>query len=595
MALLKKIAFLFGMISFLKAGFCAPQPTYYLAARMLETPKYKEDFISFSYANPLAPKGGEIHLYTSRQFDAFNPFLLKGVTPDGIHLMYAQLMKSPLDDPNVSYPYVADRVTVDKSHTSVTFFLNPRAKFHDGSPITSEDVKFSYENIRSYGIPIYKAALSHVETVTCPTSQIARFHLKSPSTDVPFMLGKLFIFSKKSYAGRSFNDASLLPLGSGPYRLSYEMRGGDVRYQRVKNWWGAALPVNRGFYNFDTIHYILFINRDAGLEGFKKGILDVWNEDRVSNWMTQYDFEAVKKGEVRRYNYRTKKASGFKGLFINLRRPHLQNRRVRRALNLLFNFEWLNSHRFYNKYTRNTNIYTNSGFGSSGPLSAAEKAFLNTNGLQELAKELEASKPPSVNKNGHLERRHLDEALKLFLQAGWAHSGKRLLHVSTKEPFKINLLVISSHQGRIFENYINTLKKIGIEAEVTVVPRGAYFERLNAFDYDLIFNNHPPVNIPGPEQEDLWGSKAALSMGTLNLSGIQNPLIDKLIATIKTASTLESLKTYTSLLDRVINLEGYLIPGWIASVNHLACWNKFGFLLTPEALDDINVWWTLKR
>jgi microcin C transport system substrate-binding protein len=568
-------------------------PNWYVSMKGMGEPKYKRHFSCLSYANPNAPKGGNINLYTSRQFDSFNPFIIKGVSPEGmIDLVFARLMKAPLDNGEVAYPYVAEKVEIAKDSKSVVFHLNPKAKFHDGSAITTQDVKFSFEALKKKGFPIYRSWYNGVKGTKTLSERSIRFVFHEPSRDLPFLIGKLPILSKTYYEKYKFSEGTLPPLGSGPYKVKNFTKGGDIVYERVKKWWGENLPVNKGHYNFDTIRYMYFATALVGFEAFKKGDIDWWKEDRISNWVENYNFQAVKEGRVLQKTFKKPIPHGLNGFFINTRRTFLNDWRVRRALNLLFNFEWLNQAKLYNVYTRNNSIFMDTEFGSEETLTKEQVSFLK--------KYDKALLPPDIftktnfliqGDSKGLPRTNKDAAMKLLKEAGWTLKDGKLKHKRQKEAFSLDIVLASAGQKKMVENFVKNLAEVGITAHILVLSSSAYYERFNEFDFDLILNYHPPVYIPGVEQQDFWSSEEAMISGTLNLAGVENKVVDDLVKKIVESTTISKLKIYTSLLDRVISAQYYLIPGWVPEKNYVSFWNKVESLNNAASFFSVDTWW----
>jgi microcin C transport system substrate-binding protein len=555
--------------------------------------KYKRNFSCFTYANPNAPKGGNINLYTPRQFDSFNPFILKGVSPEGMpDLVFARLMKAPLDNGEVAYPYVAEKVEIAKDSGSVVFYLNPKANFHDGSPITAQDVKFSFEALKNKGFPIYQCWYKGVKGTKTLGERSIRFVFHKPSRDLPFLLGKLPILSKAHYEKYKFSEGKKPPVGSGPYKVKSFTKGGDIVYERVKKWWGEDLPVNRGHYNFDTIRYICFATAVVGFEAFKKGDLDWWKEDRIANWMENYNFPAVEDGRVLQKTFKKPIPHGLNAFFINTRRSHLSDWRVRRALNLLFNFEWLNQARLYKVYTRNKSIFMDTEFGATGPLTKEQVAFLKKYDKTLLPADIFTKTNFLIKGDSKgLPRANRDEAMGLLKDAGWTLKEGKLKHKRQKEPFSLDIVLASVGQRKLVENFVKNLADVGISAHVLVLPLSAYYERFNEFDFDVILNYQPPVYIPGVEQRDFWSSEEAMASGTLNLAGVENKVVDELVKKIEESTEITKLKIYTFLLDRVISAQYYLIPGWVPEKSYVSFWRKLESLDKAASLFSVDTWW----
>jgi microcin C transport system substrate-binding protein len=557
------------------------------------TPKYAKNFTHFSYANPLAPKGETITL-TAREsgFDTFNPYTLKGTAPDGIELLHATLMKPALNDPNVAYPYVAESLYIANDHTSVVFNLDKNAKFHDGSSITSKDVVFTVDLLKREGSPKYSLMLEDVLSVTRVDKHTVKFSFKNPSKTLPFLLAKLPVLSKDFYRSYPFSEASLLPpVGSGPYEVGSFRPGEFITYKRVREWWGRGLPSNTGLYNFDTVTYRFFKTKDTVLDALARNAIDHHWEWRISRWLHSYNFPAVEKGEVLKKDLKKPYPNGLNALFINARHPHLKDRRIRKALNLLFNFEWLNNRLYYNQYKRNQSIYMDTGFGAEGAPSNAEKVLFSKydKGLYPPEAACLPFKAPENSPSGVL-RIHFEEALSLFQSAGWSIQDGVMQHPALG-PFKLRFLFSSPAYEKQYQEYFTTLQRFGIEVISQSVDTTAFMSRVNNFDYDVVLYFVPHISVPGIEQENLWASKAADIKGSLNLSGIKNPMVDDLLKRLINAESLSQMKLYTSLLDRVISWGYYVIPMWTPELIHVAYWNKFDFVPAAENILYPHAWW----
>lgn len=558
------------------------------------TPKYPKEFTHFSYANPLAPKGGAIVL-TAREtrFDTFNPYTLKGTAPDGIDLLHGTLMQPSLDDPNVAYPYIAESLYISKDLTSVVFKLNKNATFHDGSSITSKDVVFTMDLLKQQGSPKYALILEDVLSVTRVDKHTVKFVFKKPSKTLPFFIATLPILSKDFYRSYPFTEASLLPpIGSGPYEIATFRSGEVVSYKRVRDWWARGLPCNTGLYNFDTVTYRFFKTKDTIVEALARNMIDYYWEWSISRWLHSYNFPAVEKGDVLKKDMKKPYPNGLNALFINTRRAHLTDRRVRKALNLLFNFEWMNHRLYYNHYKRNQSIYMDTGFGAVGAPSDQEKEICSRydKGLYPPEAAVLPFKAPENSPSGVL-RVHFEEALALFQSAGWSIQNGVMQHPAFG-PFKLRFLFSNPVYEKQYQEYFTTLQRFGIEVVTQSVDTTTFMARVKDFDYDVVTYFIPHISVPGIEQENIWSSVAADTKGSHNLSGIKNPMVDDLVQKIISAESLSQMKLYTSILDRVINWGYYIIPMWAPDMIHVAYWNKFEFIPMAENILYPHAWWT---
>jgi microcin C transport system substrate-binding protein len=563
--------------------------SYYVSLRNMGQPKYKKNFSHFSYANPKAPKGGHLSLYTSRRFNTLNPYVDVGVVAPQIDLVFATLLKSARDNMEVAYPYLAESIIVDAEYKGVTFTLHKNAVFHDGTPISAEDVVFSFNLLKKEGKIILRTILQQVEKVEVLNTHTVKFIFQSANRDLAYHLGFLPILSKKSLEGKEGQRENLL-LGSGPYKVQTYDLGNFIVYERVKDWWGENLPSNKGFYNFDTVKVTCYADPRVGFEAFKKGLVDWWVEERISNWYKGYDFPSFHRGDVIRIAYEKPFYHGLTGLFINTRRSHLADYRVRKALSLLFDFEWLNKTRFFNSYKRNISIFMNSGYGAPPIMSGAEQKLCQMYSRSLLPSELfEIGR--GKKKRQSVDRDRVHQALALLEDAGWILKRGVLVSKRTGQPMHLNLVVYSPGHIALFQDFLRNLKKVGIQAQIRGTDFPYYMTCLRNLDFDIILHFHPHVVIPGAEQELFWASRWSNIPSTLNLPGVENSVVDDLVSKIKAANNLQDLKIYTALLDRIITLGYYLIPGWTPQKSYLAYWRKLNVLQRDASLYDIDTWW----
>lgn len=569
---------------------------HYVASRGFFTPKYDKDFKHFSYAHPLAHKGGAIALAARGSFfDSFNAHILKGTAPEGVELLHATLMTPALDDPNVVYPYVAESIYVSSDHRYVIFKLNKQAVFNDGSALTSKDVVFSFQLLQKHGAPQYAMPYKGVLSVIRIDPHTVKFEFKEPSRLLPFILAKMPIFSKEFYRSYDFNESSLVPpLGSGPYEIDSFRPGEFITYKRVRNWWGRSLPVNVGQYNFDKVTYRYFKNKDVIVEALARNLVDYHWEWSISRWLHQYDFPAIQSGKVVKKDFKKPYPHGLNAFFINTRRPHLRDRRVRKALNLLFNFEWFNHKICYDHYERNQSIHMDTGYGAKGTPSEEELALLQTydKSLYPPEAALLPFKAPE-NSPGGLLRIHFEEALTLLQSAGWRME-KGVLNHPVMGRFRLKMLFPHPSYEKQYQEYFTTLQRFGIEVEPQSVDTSAYMARVHNFDYDVVLHFNPPFHVPGKEQENMWTTKAADTFGSFNLAGVKNFMVDDLVEKIVETESLSQLELYASLLDRVISWGYYMIPMWAPSLVHVAYWDKFQFVPTAENENVLypHAWWS---
>lgn len=586
----KKLLWLIGLL-FCTQSLMASQ--YFVSHRNFFKPKYSKSFNHFSYVHPTAPKGGQMTLAArGSTFDTLNPYILKGIPPEGIDLLHATLMKVPLDDPNVAYPYLADSLHIASDHSYVIFRLRKDATFHDGSAITSKDVVYTFELLRKYGAPQYALALEGIATVSRIDKRSVKFSFKKPSTLLPFLIARMPVLSKDFYRSYPFQESTLLPpVGSGPYEVEAFKPGDFIRYKRVREWWGRAIPANRGQYNLDSLTYRYFKAKDTVVEALARNLVDYNWEWSIARWLHRYNFPAVQEGTVVKKEFKKSHPHGLNALFLNTRKAHLKDRRVRKALNLLFNFEWLNHQVFFDRYQRNKSIYMNTGFGAKGRPSKEEVAVLKSyeKSLYPPEARVLAFNPPE-NSPGGVLRIHFEEALALFQSAGW-HIQNGVLQHPKLGVFKLNFLFSHPSYEKQYQEYFSTLRRFGIQIHAQAVDSTTFMARLKVFDYDAVVYFMPSFYVPGREQTNMWNSRSARIKGSLNLSGIQNPMVDDLIQKLLKAPTLSKLQLHASLLDRVLSWGYYMIPMWAPHKVHVAYVDKFGFPPRSENMLSPHAWW----
>ncbi|TLX53350.1 ABC transporter substrate-binding protein [Stutzerimonas nosocomialis] len=558
-----------------------------------EKPKYPANFQHFDYANPDAPKGGTLRRSGSGGFDSLNPFINKGVPADEIGLIYDTLTTNSLDEPFTVYGLLAEKIERAPDNSWVRFHLRPEARFHDGEPVTAEDVVFTFETLISQGAPWYRAYYADVAKVTAESPRRVRFDFKhAGNRELPLILGQLSVLPKHWWAERDFNSSGLEPpLGSGPYRIERVQAGRSVRYQRVEDYWGKDLPVNRGFYNFDRITFDYYRDNDVALQAFKAGQFDFWLETSAKNWATAYDIPAVRDGRIVKEEIENHNPTGMQGFILNTRRPLLHDRRVREALGLLFDFEWTNRQLFNGAYTRTTSYFDNSEMAATGLPDADELKILEP--LRGQIPDEVFERPfelPRTEANGII-RDQQRQAYKLLMDAGWKIENDRMVDTDGK-PVKLEFLLVQAEFERVLLPYKRNLADLGIELEIRRVDVSQYINRLRSRDYDMIVSSFGQSNSPGNEQREYWHSSSADNPGSRNLIGLKDPAIDVLVDKLIAADSRKELVTRTRALDRVLLWGHYVIPNWHIKTWRVAYWNQFGHPeVTPDQDIGLMTWW----
>ncbi len=564
-----------------------------------------EEFLHYPYINPDAPKGGTLNLIVTGTFDSFNPFIVRGTPAAGLTtfggLLYDTLMQQSMDQPGTSHPLVAEAFKYPDDYSSATYRLNPDARWHDGEPITAEDVVWSFEKLTELS-PSYTRYFANVSEVNALNEREIEFKFdQTGNRELPHIIGDLAILPKhwwegEDAQGRQRNIANPTlerPVGSGPYRIDSFRAGSEVIWTRVDDYWAAELPVNIGRFNFDRRRYTYFQDENAIWQAFTKGGLqDFRRENRAQRWATGYNFPAFDAGAVVKEVFETNAGEPMQGYSINTRRPQFADRRVRQALTYAFDFESMNRTLFYDSYTRTDSYFEGGELESSGLPEGLELEILETV-RDEVPEEVfteEFALP--VYDSTQASRQNLRRAFELFQEAGWTNQGGRLVNADGR-PFQIEILGNSPSDERVAGPYIENLRRLGIDVSLRIVDISQYINRVRAFDFDLTTTVLQQSASPGNEQRDYWSSQSANIEGSRNLSGINDPAIDKLIDRVIYAQDREELVAASRALDRVLLWGFYTVPQWHLPEVWVAYWDKFG--LPDEQPSyvgvDIESWW----
>ncbi len=570
------------------------EPTTH-AMSLYDLPKYGLDFTHFDYVNPDAPKGGTVKMPATGTFDNLNPYIEKGTSAYGLSLIYDTLMVPSKDEAFSVYPLIAQSYELDREKSSITFHLNPDARFHDGKKITAEDIDFTFSTLMEKGSPFYQAYYGGVKNVEVLSPQTIRFNFKNTGNrELPLILTQLPVFPKHFWEKpeNDFATANLnLPLGSGPYQIDTVDAGKQITYKRVKDYWAANLPVNKGRYNFDTRQYHYYRDQNISIEAFKARAYDIRFENVAKNWATAYDIDAVTSGELIKESIPTRSPAGMQGYTFNLRNPLFQDINVRKAISYAMDFEWLNRNLFYGSYHRTSSYFANSEMASTG-LPSKEELELLEPFRHQLPSEL-FTKPyelPVTDGSGNI-RSQLGKALALLNDAGWKMTNGKLLD-SNNKPFEFELLIESPAIERVALPFKKNLELMGITMTIRHVDISQYINRLRKFDFDMLVSVFPQSNSPGNEQKEFWGSDTADIPGTRNIIGIKSPVIDALINHIIKAPSRQALVTATRALDRVLLRGEYSIPQWHLPGIRVAYWQTLQHPATePLYSMDFESWW----
>ncbi len=523
-----------------------------------------KEFKHFNYARADAPKGGRLVLGVQGSFDSLNPLIVRGVAAAGVRAyVYESLMARGLDEPFSLYGLIAESVETPDDRSWVSFTLHPEARFSDGKPITVDDVVFSHALLRDKGRPNHRSYYSKVTKVEIIGDRTVKFTF-TPDGDreMPLIMGLMPILPRHAMTPEAFEKTSLTaPVGSGPYRVSSVNAGASVTYTRNPDYWGRALPVNKGRFNFDEIRYDYYRDANAMFEAFKKGLFDVWPESDPGRWAQGYNFPAARDGRIEKLEVPIGLPSGMRGLVFNTRRPRFADKRVREALTLLFNFEWINKNLYHGLYTRTQSFFDRSELSSHGtPADAREKELLAPFPNAVSAKIMAGTALlPSGDAKGR-NRGNLRRALKLMKSAGYSLKDGILTNAKTGEAFSFEIPIVTRSQERLFLSYARALKRIGIDARIRHVDSAQYQRRRQTFDYDMIEVVWYASLSPGNEQSFRWGSQAADREGSFNFAGVKSKAVDAMIQAVLEAKDRAAFVSAVRALDRVLLSGNYVLP-----------------------------------
>lgn len=569
--------------------------------------KYGQTFQKYDYVNPDAPKGGTLNSIATGTFDSLNPYIVRGTPAAGLvplrgGLLYDTLMETSTDEASVSHALAADAYKYPPDFSSATYRLDPRARWHDGQPMTVDDVIWSFQVLKEHS-PYYNRYFENVKEAVALNDREVEFRFdQKGNRELPKILGDLVVLPKHWWEGtdakgqkRDITKPTLeIPLGSGPYKIESIKPGQEIIWTRVKDYWGQSLPVKIGRENFDTRKYIYIRDETAAWQAFTKGGLEDINPERSArDWMTKYKFPALDAGDVIKREFKATGGANYQGYIPNNRRPLFADRNVRRALTFAYDFDTLNRTISFGLNKRVTSYFTGSELASSGVPKGKELELL-TPFKDQLPPELftDEFKLP-VYATPQDERANLREAIRLFGEAGWHVKDGKMTNDKTGQPFEFEILSNSDAMETTVNSYTNTLRKIGVTARMRVVDPAQYVNRINDYDFDMIVAGLAQSESPGNEQREFWSSKAADTPGFRNYAGIKSPVVDALVERVVFATDREDLVAATNALDRVLLWNFYTIPQFTRDVDWYAYWNKFGIPDNQPTYigPDIESWW----
>ncbi|MPY70365.1 MAG: ABC transporter substrate-binding protein [Alphaproteobacteria bacterium] len=563
------------------------------ALSLADAPKYGPGFTHLEYVDPDAPKGGEVRLHSIGSFDSFNPYVIKGSPAAGLSNVFETLMVSAEDDILTEYGLIAKSVEVPEDLSYVTYTLREEARFHDGTPITADDVVFSLNLLKEHGQPFYRFYYANIARAEKLGPHRVKFHFSGPpNRELPQITGQLPVLSRAYWSKRDFTRSTMdIPVGSGPYRIKSFEPGRFIVYERVEDWWGKDLPINRGRYNFGTIRYDFYRDPVVALEAFKAHKYDFRLENSSKDWATGYNFPARRDGAVRVEELPHDQPTGMQAFAFNLRRDKFRDPRVRQALGYAFDFEWSNQNLFYGQYTRTKSYFSNSELAAREKPSEAELKLLEPlRGKVPDEVFTTVYEPPSTDGSGI--RPNLRKALLLLRDAGWLVKNNRLIDPKSGQPLEIEFLLVSPAFERVVAPFLRNLERLGVRGQIRVVDSAQYLNRLRSFDFDVVVQSFGQSASPGNEQRDYWHSEAADRPGSQNVIGIENPAVDALVKAVIEAPNRASLIEACRALDRVLLWNHYLIPQWHIRSDRVAWWDRFGRPDKKPAYGvGFNSWW----
>lgn len=578
----------------------SPTPVHGIA--MHGAPKYPADFTHFDYANPDAPKGGDLRLATIGTFDSLNSFIVKGVNAAGLGMIYQTLLTNAADEAFTEYGQIAKSIIVPEDRSSITFNLRKEAQWHDGKPLTSADVEWTFNALLEKGHPFYRTYYANVKEVKTDGPHRITFTFDDTNNrELPLIIGQMKILPKHYWTaeGHDLSETTLTPpLGSGPYKITKVKSPHSVTYERVKDWWATDLPVNKGRYNFDRIIYTYYKDPTVAIEGLFANEYDLREENIAKNWALSYNAPPVKDGRITKEEVDHQLPAGMQAFVYNTRRPIFADRTVREALSYTFDYEWSNKQFAFSAYKRSESFFSNSELASSGLPQGRELEILGKyRGKVPGSVFTTAFATPKNDGSGN-NRKYLRKAQMMLEKAGYVLGADKIrTHKDTGVKLSFEILLVSPAFERWIQPMIQNLRKIGVQASIRLVDTTQYINRMNEFDFDMVVGTFGQSSSPGNEQREYWTSARANVPGARNLAGIKNPVIDELVEMVISAPDREELIIRTRALDRVLLAEHYVIPQWHINKYRLAYWNKFGKpAIAPKLATGIeDTWWVIDK
>ncbi len=539
--------------------------------------KYPPGFSRFDYASEKAVKGGSLVLHSLGSFDKMNPYTMKGSAPDGLsELVFETLAASTLDEPFAEYGLIAEDIQLAEDRMSVTYTLNEKARFSDGTPITADDVKFSLDTLKSQDAhPFYASYYHDISHAEILGPRVIRLHFARPNREIHMIASQLPVLSKSFYEKHPFNSPNMTaPVGSGPYIVSDFKQGKSITYQRNPDYWGNDLPSRRNMFNFDTITYKFFKDQIVAVEAFKAGEFDFMHVNIAKQWARDLQGSRFDKGEIVKELFPHKNNQGMQAFIFNIRKPLFDDIRVRRAIGLAFDFDRTNKTLFFDQYTQTSSYFSNSDLAATGLPEGLELEMLKPFKGQVPDEVFTTPLTPTATGSPQALRNNLRQAKKLLADAGWTIDNGKLVNPQ-KKPLTFEILLVSPSFERVMADFVKNLQTLGINASYRTIDPALYVRRMQKFDFDMTVDVFGQSQSPGNEQRDMWTTGAADKEGSRNTIGIKNTVVDQLVDRIIYAKTQEELTAACKALDRVLWYNYYVVPNWYLANYRLAFWNKF--------------------
>ncbi|MCL6414573.1 extracellular solute-binding protein [Aestuariirhabdus sp. Z084] len=607
MSLFKTLVITLSLLLLPICGFLQASSIKSHALSLYDAPKYPADFEHFDYVNPHAPKGGSVRYMATGTFDTLNPYTLKGQSPvnspgfilysvsesNETLMMGTDALNRSGDEPLTAYGLIAGSIEYPEDFSWVKFHLRPEARFHDGTPIQASDVQFSFETLIDQGHPRFRTRYRNVTNVEVTDTLSVKFSLRGDSRRrLAISLGELPVMSQDFWRNRDFSATTLTPpMGSGPYKISNVNPGRSITFDRVQDYWGKDLAVNQGRHNFDQVRFDFYRDLTVAFEAFKAQQYDVHLEYISKNWATGYRFAESKPGELIKREIPHGNPANLQGFVFNTRNALFSEPKVREALTLMFDFEWINRSLFHNAYKRSNSYFANSPLAATGlPTPEEQTALAQFDGLDPRIL-TEQYKLPITQGDGN-QRAEMRRALTLLRQAGWELDKGILRNTSTKTPFRFEALIRQQSLSRVMVPFQQSLKKIGIQLDLRLIDSAQYKNRMDNFDFDMTTIALGQSLTPGNELRQYFHSANANLNGGLNYAGIVNPAVDTLISQVISASTNNEAIFSARMLDRVLLWQFYMVPNWYIDYHRVAYWNRFGYPESTSAYDlGLSTWW----